>query len=499
MKKQVINYETKLWACYEIKNPFEVLDAFIDHARTDYYKQIVSQAVLHAEKQEVYNKDYPSQLFICHAALRSFLRACSRLHHKSKKWQVKQTTSDCKSVLHQASLTKEEYNNPFKVFQNAFTKNSIHELENKLAEIVFLAVLPQQVDYITDLSTAYIHIVKLLDAAQLIRERGLEKRKKETTSFEVLQQEYNAPKEQEISTLTLENSSEEDKMKQEPQEENPTIEEEQYNNQNQITTLITAKVATYGIYCFEQRTIKECSTRLQSKAKQSNSTHYYLLVIVPTLPQNATADLAYLIKIQTRGRCTVTLLIHTVRDLRRDKTNQGYFFQQLVFEGVTWFEDWSNTTPLNLADATKSQFKHLEKYWRNRKIILEGLMDAAEAIDQDGSDILKINFLHQALEQLCLGLIHTFLGYRPHHFALGYLLDLCDLFTPIASQFFPRKTKQELNVVEPLFRSIHDVRYLKSLGKRTSQLPTIQQRYLAFYEHASRAVDLELLRLQEVN
>lgn len=497
MKKKVINYETKFWAGYEITNPFEVLDAFIDHARIDYYKQKLSLAMLCTQKQEVCNKDEPGQLFMFHAALRSFLKACSRLHDKGKKWKVNSTNFDCTSVLHQASLNKEEYQNPFIVFRNAFTENSLHELENKLAEIIYLALLPQQVDYISNLSTAYIHIIKLLDASQLIRERGLEKSKEETAPADAIAQETNPVGEEDNKTNTTDCSS--DPVNQsEPLPEHQEVKGEPQNNQNQITTIINTTLSTCGIYCFGEWKTNKAHESLYSERNESTSTHYYLLVIVPTMPQNITADLAFLINTQTKGRCTATLLIHTLRDLRRDKTKQASFFQKIVFEGVTWFENWENTPPLKLDSVAKRKYKEIESYWLDRKMIVDGWRDAAVALNPDDAEVLKITFLHQTVEQLCLGLIHTFLGYRPHHFALGYLLELCDLFTPIASALFPRKTKQELAFLKPLFRSINDRRHIKTIGKTTPQLPLLEERCTTFYEQALRAVDTELQRLKSV-
>ncbi|WP_432671143.1 hypothetical protein [Flavobacterium sp. SM2513] len=495
MKKQVINYETNSWACYEIKNLFEVLEAFMTYAHIDHYKQMLSDAVLYAQKNEVYNKEEPGQLFMCHAVLRSFFRACSKLESMSKKWKVQQTNTECKSVLHQASLNEEEYNNPFMVFKNAFAENSVKDYEYFFSTMVEMALSHHQLDYDPDLFNFYIHTVKMLDASQLIRERGLEKSKKETAPAEVVQQETNPVGEEDNETNTTDcnpvNQSE-------PLPEHQEAEAEPQNNQNQITTIITKTLSTCGIYCFGERKTNKAHESLYSERKESTTTLYYLLVIVPTMPQNIIADLAFLINTQTKGRCTATLLIHTLRDLRRDKTKQASFFQKIVFEGVTWFENWQNTPPLKLDSVAKRKCKEIESYWMDRKMIVDGWRDAAVALDSNDAEMLKITFLHQTVEQLCLGLIHTFLGYRPHHFALGYLLELCDLFTPIASELFPRKTKQELAFLKPLFRSINDRRHFKTIGKTTPQLPLLEERCTAFYEQATRGVDTELQRLKSV-
>ena len=76
MKKNKISFETRFWYAYEIENPFEVIDAFFDYADLEHYKQRLAEAVLYINKQEVYKKGYPGQVFVFYTTLRSFLKAC---------------------------------------------------------------------------------------------------------------------------------------------------------------------------------------------------------------------------------------------------------------------------------------------------------------------------------------------------------------------------------------------------------------------------------------
>jgi len=177
MKKNKIYFETNFWAAYEIRNPFEVIDAFFDYAHLDYYKQRLAEAVLYLNKKEVYKKDYPGEVFVFYTALRSFLKACLCLQYNGNKWKVRQS-SDCKSVLHQASLTAEEYANPFTVFQTAFAEKSLDDFEFFLCEVTHLSMSPYTIAYETDVITPYIHLIKMLDASELMRERGIEKIKR---------------------------------------------------------------------------------------------------------------------------------------------------------------------------------------------------------------------------------------------------------------------------------------------------------------------------------
>lgn len=77
-----------------------------------------------------------------------------------------------------ASLTKEEYANPFVVFQKAFAEKTPGEFEFFLCEIVHLSLSPYTEEYDFDLMTPYLHVIKMLDASQLLRERVVEKVRK---------------------------------------------------------------------------------------------------------------------------------------------------------------------------------------------------------------------------------------------------------------------------------------------------------------------------------
>ena len=180
MKKSKKNpFETDFWTIPNIEDPFEVIDAFIDYGHIDYFKQALGEALLHTQIAQVYKKEYPGEVFIFYTAIRSFLRACSCLEHKSKKWKVKEKSDPCTSVLHQASLTEQEYENPFIVFRNAFAVRSLQAFELFLCETVHLSLSKYEPGYDIDLLTPYIHLIKMLDAAQVLKERGIEKMKKQ--------------------------------------------------------------------------------------------------------------------------------------------------------------------------------------------------------------------------------------------------------------------------------------------------------------------------------
>lgn len=174
MKKNKISFETRFWAGFVAKNPFEAFDAIFDFGHLDYYKRNLSEAVLYCYKRKIYKQENPSNVFVFYNAVCSFLKVCYCLKGKSKKWRVKES-SRSETVFHLSSLTKEEYDNPFLVLQNAFEEQTLQEFQFFLCEITELSLCPFVGDSDFDLVTPYIHLIKMLDAAELMRERGVEK------------------------------------------------------------------------------------------------------------------------------------------------------------------------------------------------------------------------------------------------------------------------------------------------------------------------------------
>lgn len=184
-KSKKISYETRFWADFKAGNPFEAFDALFDFAYLDYYKQHLSQAVLYCYKGQIYKQEVPGHVFVFYTAISSFLKVCYSVKGKGKKWKVNPSVRT-ETVFHFSSLTKEEHDNPFLALQNAFKERTLQEFEFFLYEIIELSLYPNNTDPGTDLATPYIHLIKMLDAAALIRERGVERiKKKEAEDAEV--------------------------------------------------------------------------------------------------------------------------------------------------------------------------------------------------------------------------------------------------------------------------------------------------------------------------
>ena len=175
MKKKKMSFETRFWAGDEIKDPAEVFDVFFDGDYVDAQKRKLGELVMYSRKAKVYDQKYPGRVFMMYTELRSFVKACYVLQDNGRKWKVV-NAAPMQSLLCQGMLSPEEYQDPFVAFKNAFAAQTLEEYNYFLCEIAHLSQSVHTDDCDTDLITPYIYFIKMLDAAQLLRERRLPKR-----------------------------------------------------------------------------------------------------------------------------------------------------------------------------------------------------------------------------------------------------------------------------------------------------------------------------------
>lgn len=93
---------------------------------------------------------------------------------KIKKWQVN-AAPDISSPMMKGSLSDKECENPILVFKRAFKEYSIKEYDYFISGIVYFSQQMYKHGPESNLVKPYIHLTKMLDAAYLILERGVQK------------------------------------------------------------------------------------------------------------------------------------------------------------------------------------------------------------------------------------------------------------------------------------------------------------------------------------
>lgn len=268
----------------------------------------------------------------------------------------------------------------------------------------------------------------------------------------------------------------------------------------EVSAIIKSNIRTGGIYCFASRSVGVATTNVFYETEETTAikTHSYLLVITEETKMNATADLSDLIAGLVPS-CKVTLLLHKNTSLRQLTSHQKWFFNRVLKEGVLLWEH-AHFPPYLHLDAEPIRNPALSgSYWANRLRIARTYLESELQIEVSGIECVQHSMLHVAVEQICLGMIAVFLGYQPTHYSLGYLFDLCSLFTPITSELFPRQTEEDQQLYALLTTNFGTLRHAKTQYHGFTYTELLSKRCCLFVEQAEVLVGEELERLATSN
>lgn len=276
----------------------------------------------------------------------------------------------------------------------------------------------------------------------------------------------------------------------------PLITIEDSNPLNLITKIITDTIETSALYCFGQKTrntTTEISILVDNNEK-FESTHYYLFLIVKQFQNDVLGNVAQIIKEQTAGHSTVTILMHTKKSLHQKAGDQQHFFYQILQRGTLLYQETTNPPFLTFDETPTRNLKSAKMYVMQRDRTKAFLMDA-EGLDGGGATKLHVYMMHLVIEQTCLGLIRLFLGYSPNQFALQYLFELCEYFSPLTAEIFPRVTKKDKELLKILSGHTNSLRYGFIDDVQYFDYEVLSNRYLEFVERADKLAAKELERL----
>ncbi|MDI5886468.1 hypothetical protein [Flavobacterium yafengii] len=270
------------------------------------------------------------------------------------------------------------------------------------------------------------------------------------------------------------------------------------SDENEISRIITSYIKTGAIYCFgkSESILSQKSTFSAEEENQNLSSHFYLLILEEEHKQNAVHDLADIIKSKTRGRCTATLLIHNVTELKTKQADQRHFFWKIMQDGQLLYQNEQAPPKLNFEEPPKRNLKSAKDYLQNRNVIVNTMVEWQSDPEWSFYSPLKGVVLHNVIEQTCLAMIRLFLGYTPNHFSLVYLLDICKHFNPQTGDFFPARTEQDILLLKILCQSTLTLRYSGDDNVDYQDMDLLEARCNEFVSHADTIVRKELERIQ---
>lgn len=264
---------------------------------------------------------------------------------------------------------------------------------------------------------------------------------------------------------------------------------------DKISRIITKAIKTEAIYSFgkNQALLPKDSLAVEEK---KGSVNFYLLVFEDGLTPNTAHDLAGKIRSKSKGRYTVTLLIHNVDELTTEQADQKYFFGKVISSGQQVYLNPKSQTILNSVTPQQRNLKPAVEYLHYRNTIANILLEhVADGYDSSYTHLTGI-LLHHVVEQACLAMIRLFLGYSPNYFSIGYLFEICEHFSPEIANFFPTRSESDLRILKQLSRQPWTLRYCGKDSVSTDEMELLEGRCNEFVAHVHTLVNKALEDMQ---
>ncbi|CAH0195652.1 hypothetical protein [Chryseobacterium sp. Bi04] len=174
VKQPLKNKKTAVGSARKKCRKLQFIETFFQTHDLVTAKQLLSSMMQYAVNGKGWIKENPSVILQFHKSLCIFIHEGYMISKKTKKWQVN-APSDIGSPMMKSSLSDKEYENPILVFKRAFKEYSIQEFDYFISGIVYFSQQMYRHGPESNLVRPYIHLSKMLDAAYLILEKGLQK------------------------------------------------------------------------------------------------------------------------------------------------------------------------------------------------------------------------------------------------------------------------------------------------------------------------------------
>lgn len=253
--------------------------------------------------------------------------------------------------------------------------------------------------------------------------------------------------------------------------------------------MITDAITTDAIYCFgtKKNSAQTVSRLFPAHAIQDKTIHLYLLAFVGAGAGGMAEKIMGLVREKSLGTVTVTLLLYETAKLNRIKGNHRCFIDDVCTKGELVYGR-EGYRAHRFQSYPAPDIKAKEDYWRHCKYMAVCCLEAETAIENPNAEAVQAVLLHQAVEQVALGIIYFYLGCRPGYHGLGYLLDLCALCFPDVGDIFPRYTTEEQRRFSVLSKRMDDLRY-RGVPPSITDIEILRARAHRFLNAATEAAE----------
>lgn len=201
-----------------------------------------------------------------------------------------------------------------------------------------------------------------------------------------------------------------------------------------IAGVVTRCLPVIGIYCLGARegSLRFFDSLNDNRDPAPGNYQFYLFILAEKIENNDVGNLSDIVINDSKGLYSVTLLLHSAKQLLTATGAQKGFFANVLNKGwkVAGEQPFDYPTP----SVDKERNKPSIDYISARLEMARSLLTLGDDLQ---NPLLAAVFLHYALEQLFLAGIYAGLGYYPNHFHLSYLYELCNYCQRIPETVFP--------------------------------------------------------------
>lgn len=267
-----------------------------------------------------------------------------------------------------------------------------------------------------------------------------------------------------------------------------------------VKNIIIESISTSGMYCFGERKKNQSvlNPLSENNSKRERNTHFYLLVLTDEHIIKTVSDVSDVIKTKTKGRYTVTMLLHKGKSGNYLTPHQLYFYHAVLTKGYKVYERENMPPNIAFEEVPKRNIDYIRSYWKNRSIVANNFLKGQYHVDYTNTGEVQESMLHITVEQICLGLINVFLGYHPNYFSMAYLFEICEIFTPLTSEIFPRTSGEDKRLFELLKANPSALRWVNLKKSCLVDTDLLAKRCKLFHEQACLLVEAELERIENL-
>ncbi|MBK1441872.1 hypothetical protein JHJ32_17870 [Parapedobacter sp. ISTM3] len=231
------------------------------------------------------------------------------------------------------------------------------------------------------------------------------------------------------------------------------------DHRDRILAAISRYFTPTHVFCFAHQSREERSVTLVTLDKRETKRHRYYLAILTEETLEHPLQQQHQIN-EVLGEALEVVVLYFKLGTFNKKLEEGDMFFHFLANTA---ERWCGKNGLLTQGGTTEAVDLAKRDWQWKRYLwsAEGMMRMArEQLDQPRYDECCSVVIAQAMEQLCLGMLHAIWGYRPDNILnLMYLIQLTESITPLASEHFCLDIPEERKMVVQLSQALNQLRY----------------------------------------